>query len=403
MKLYLKFIFCFVFISGYAQADSIPTKEIKIFNTNYKEFEVVGNLIYAVTKGDSLIKIDFRAEKSRFITDKTFSICKRKNEVLGLNEDKQVFLVDKFEIIKVVDYELFKGIERKIFFTPYRIISYKDEYIIMSKSGIIYKNKLFRIPNKLSNFSVDKKRGFDEPNLMFLDNYDILWICFDNGEFGVDIVFFDLKSLKYSEYKYIYQSKPYLNENSTGYREKMKKKYPNKVKLKNGKILFKFPYNLPIHNPIKGIAQNKNGKILLVQSLMHMGLNGSLHFIEIENKYVKIFFLKDLIQYYEPFYEDAIFFNSTEEYLGGCAFNVFNDSFYFYTNNGFWRILKNENNYTKEFLFKPWINWTAGLPNALGYQMNVSKFEFISENEMVFLTTSNGIGYFNGKEVVYFR
>ena len=93
-----------------------------------------------------------------------------------------------------------------------------------------------------------------------------------------------------------------------------------------------------------------------------------------------------------------------EEYLGPIQINPFNKSVNYYSNLGFFKLEEFDDcNFSKKLLFRPWIYWTNGLPDAVGYQMNITKFEFISENELVFLTTNNGIGYYNGTEVKYFQ
>jgi hypothetical protein len=92
-----------------------------------------------------------------------------------------------------------------------------------------------------------------------------------------------------------------------------------------------------------------------------------------------------------------------KEYLGTNTFNIFDNSFYYYSDKGFLKIIKNGDKYSKQLFFKPLITWTAGLANSVGYQMNVIKFEFISEKEIIFLTLNNGIGYFDGETVKYFK
>ena len=60
-------------------------------------------------------------------------------------------------------------------------------------------------------------------------------------------------------------------------------------------------------------------------------------------------------------------------------------------------------NFSKVFIFKPWIGWSAKNENRIGYDVNVLKFEFNKKNELFFLTVNDGIGYLNGKSVKYFK
>lgn len=92
-----------------------------------------------------------------------------------------------------------------------------------------------------------------------------------------------------------------------------------------------------------------------------------------------------------------------QEYLGPTCFNPFDNSFYYYSDKGFFKISKDKDSYSKALVFKPKLKWTSGMAHSVGYQMSVKKFEFISSNELVFLTANNGIGYYNGKVVKYFK
>jgi hypothetical protein len=407
MKNIFSILFLFFSVSFFGQngveKDSIPTKEIKLFNTNYKEFEIIGNDVYAITKGDSLIRFNITTKEFSFILNKVHSITSNLKYIIGLNKENKVFKIENKNDVKIINSELFKGIKKLKHFRPYEIISFKNEYLIISQSGIIYKNKLYKIRSWLSNLSVSKKRGFNKPNLSFIDSNNLLWMCFDLGEFGQDIVFFDLEKHMYLELKHIFQKEPYFPEKSSEYKSKMMKSYPNKVKLIEDDLYYKFPYNLPIYCPIKGIAQNKEGKFLITQSLMHFMLSGGLLFMIENDNYTTSILLKNLVEYKEPFYEDFLNFNEAKEYIGTCTYNKFNDSFYYYSDNGFFKIIESDNNTKKELFFKPNLKWKFGLPNSLGYQMDVLKFEFISANEIIFLTSNNGIGYYDTNFVTYFQ
>ena len=70
---------------------------------------------------------------------------------------------------------------------------------------------------------------------------------------------------------------------------------------------------------------------------------------------------------------------------------------------GFFKIIKERDIYTKELFFAPKLFWKGGLEHSVGYQMSVIKFEFISKTELLFLTSNNGSGYFDGKLVKYFQ
>lgn len=400
--IFFSFSFSF-FGQNEAENDSMLIKKIKLFKTNYKEFEVIDNDVYAITKGDSLIRFNIMTNESNFILNKVTSISSDSNYIIGLDQENKVFKIENKNSIKIINSELFKGIKKQKYFRPYKILSFKSEYLIISQSGIIYRNKLHKNKNSISNFSVSKKRGIYKPDLSFIDSDNLLWLCFDRGEFGEDVVFFDLNSCKYFEIQKIYQKEPYYSESSLEYKMKMSKKHSDKIKLIDEQLYYKFPYNLPVYNPIKGIVQNNDGKYLITQSLMHSMTSSSIYFLTKKDNYTSHNFLKDLIEYREPFIEDIRENYIALEYVGNCTYNAFNNSFYYYSDKGFFKIIESKSKTEKELLFKPNLKWKFGLPNSMGYQMNIIKFEFISENEMIFLTSNNGIGYFNGTNVKYFQ
>lgn len=407
MKIYF-ILFCFtftnlIFSQTAIKKDSVPAKLIKIFNTNYKEFKMVGNDVYAITKGDSLVRFNIQTESRVFLLPKVISIAKSITDTyVGFNKNNIVFKIEE-DKVKFIDTIYFKGIEKIKNFVPYEIISYQNNYIVLTNCGIIFNKIRYKVNKRnVHNLSVSE-RLFDKPDLVYLDTKNRLWLCFDRGEFGESLVFFDLEKKKYFEHEYLSLKNSNYSNNSVEYALKMNKKYSNQTTLVGDKLLFKIPYNLPIFFPVKGIAQNENGKFLLTQSLMHFMLNGNLFFLNEENKYVNYTFLKKLVEYEEPFDENSHHFNSTLEYVGGCTFNNFDNFFYYYTNRGFFKIIETDKGVDRELYLKPMIKWDFGLPNSLGYQMNVTKFEFISEKELVFLTTNNGIGYYNGTEVKYFQ
>ena len=84
--------FNFFFAQTTIERDSVFAKNIKIFNTNYKEFEVVGNDIYAITKGDSLIKFNINSINHKVVSESVVSFVKNdKNKIYYLDVKGNVF------------------------------------------------------------------------------------------------------------------------------------------------------------------------------------------------------------------------------------------------------------------------------------------------------------------------
>lgn len=414
MKKTILFLF-FVSFSVSQTKDSVYAKKINAFNTNYKEFEVVGNIIYALTNGDSLISINLVNDKSLFKKNNIKSITKSKNNKIYVLTDKGELLLKKNNK-KYIVIDTFEGI-------PYKILmDKKDDFIIFSSKYVRYKNKNY-IPQKDSPLFRKAGRVRSSSTLIpadvyYVDNKNIVWFGYDAGEWGGDICFFDLNSKLFYDDKSL---SSFFNDKYDRWPKndyELLKEYPNEVKIIEGDTIIRFPLDLYISN-IKGITQNKNDDFYIATSLMHFSIESNLSKL---NKTKEIeFYLKHNISnvlghkvyeektenYYDndgniktmnvPRWEESL------EYLGSVTFNPFNKHVYYYTNNGFWKLIENKSNISKEFIFKPWISWKAGMPDAVGYQMNVSKFEFINENKIVFLTSNNGIGYFDGEKVKYFK
>jgi hypothetical protein len=407
MKYKIALVFLLFFNFFFAQTaikqDSVFAKKIKLFNTNFKEFEVVGNYIYATTKGDSLIVFNLRNDKITKIISGVVSITKNSNnEIVFINKQN-----------KIIHYKTGKKKQIKIQFEPYILILDKNNNpIVISDKGLVYNDTIFeplKIQNKHLFYRIksrdDYRQVFKKPDLVFLDSKNRLWLTYDRGEFGEDILFFDIEKKVFfrDNYLFVFSNYSYEKADRGKYFEDLKKTYPDKIKTTETDTLFKFPNQLPISIPIRGIVE-KDAKFFVSQSLIHFSINSHLFLLYDFDKedFYKSFDLTKTLLEFERYnqYEPDLHVN---EFLGPLHLNKFNKSIYYYSDKGFFKIIEDNGKYDKEFIFKPLINWSATNRNNLGADINVTKFEFISEKELVFLTTNNGIGYYNGTEVKYFQ
>lgn len=396
MKFYLSLIFCFAIILNYGQNDSITAKEVRIFNSNYKEFEVVGSVVYSVTKNNNLVVFDLLSNKIINTRSNVVSITKsRNNEIFYITTENKVISDKKTEIIS------------NFVSNPYKLLLDKtNSPIIISDKGLIYKGKLYEPKNIEYNYRFygiksikDKTRVFENPDLVYLDKKERLWLTYDRGEFGEDVLFFDLNKKVFFEEGYLMIDADYQYNDEKRYLGKLIKTFPDKIKVTEKDTLYKFPYQMPIRHPIRGIVE-KEGKFFISQSLLHFVVTSNfsiLYDFDSDEFYKSEEIECQLLECDEFSYFGA------NEFLGPISLNKFNNSIYYYSHKGFFKIIESENIFQKEFIFRPWILWSATNRNNIGYDINITKFEFIAENELVFLTTNNGIGYFNGKEVVYFK
>ncbi len=404
MKKTLFFSFFLFSVFSFSQQkekkDSIPATQIKLLNTNYKDFVIVNKSVYAITKGDSLISINLVNNKILFIQNKIKSISKsKKNKIVALTDTGEVLLQKDKSKFNLVD--TFEGIPYKI------LIDKNNDFIIISSKYVRYKNENF-VPEKDS--PMYRKAGRVRPSsalipidVFYIDNENRIWLGYDAGEWGGDICFFDLNTKTFYTDKSLSSIFDDKHERLPKNDLELLNEYPGKVKVIDKDTLIKFPYQLYISN-IKGVSQNRDGDFFISESLMHFSVSGGLTILKKTefDDYYKNVSLDCILE------KDSIInvkgnYKFLNEYIGTNTINKFNNSFYYYSDKGFFKIIRNNNKYSKDFIFKPLIYWTAGLPDAVGYQMSVIKFEFISEKEIVFLTSSNGIGYFDGKTVKYFK
>lgn len=392
-----------LFSQNEEKRDSIRATQIDILKTDYKDFIIIDKIIYAVTKGDSLVSLNPINEKFNIIETDVLAIAKNsKKRIIVARKDGHIREQDKRG--KFIEKLLVKDKVRRIF------LDKNDEYVLITSKNIQYKKQIFS-PEKDSpmyksgvSTAINGLLSFD---YYFLDKEEYLWFAHDGGEWGGDVCFFNLKTKQFIydsdltlgfEKKYSMSKKEYFQE--------LQKTYSDYIKIEKNDTIYKFPYNLNISSGMKGVAYDNEGNLFISSSGMHFFVDGDI--IQISKSKIKGFYKSCscnsvLNQVTKVDIRGKIIDRQIQEYLGPISFNKYNNKTYYYSNKGFFKLSGNRCEMTKEFVFKPWIYWTSGLLNAVGYQMNVIKFEFISEKEMVFLTQKDGIGYFNGKSIKYFK
>ena len=91
------------------------------------------------------------------------------------------------------------------------------------------------------------------------------------------------------------------------------------------------------------------------------------------------------------------------QYIGPAAFNTYNGSIYYYSQDGFFRgdIRKDLSHpWSWQLIIKPKLSWEWGQSNAVGSPMNVKKIVIIDKDRFAFLPAQGGIGYYDGSKVV---
>lgn len=395
---FLSFSFSF-FGQNEIEKDPVPIIDVKLFNTNYKEFEVFGNDVYAITKGDSLVRFNLLTNTKLLIENNVISFSKTTTKKLIIvKKNGQIINLDN-------NRNVLDNINEKVYF----IKSINDSsFIAVTEKGIYLNKNYYKSKN---NYRIWKPKDKESKDSIFIKptsifkSKDKLWLNFEFGESGSSLLIFDINEKAFNNqnllsgywYEQILGNFEYKNQID----EYLKKEHPYIFKNKNSLDLL-FPNGLPVKH-IKGIAFDDKNAVFFSQSLIHFLVSGDLFkietYVENEKEYYKINSVSKVLEMITN--ENKT--KSLNEYIGTCSYNNFNNSFYYYSDKGFFKIIEKEDKTEKELFFKPNLKWDFGLSNALGYQMNVLKFEFISENEMIFLTSNNGIGYFNGTKVKYFQ
>lgn len=394
MKLLYFILFCSVLASSQTNRDSVKATAYKVLETQYKDFLFYKNDLYALTKGDSLAVIDTLNGNLKYIEKnvKAIALDKKQNFIYV----KDSYLLD-FNTKAKISEDTIRGQLFNLMFDK------ENNYLVASSKGFVYKDKIYK-PGKTKfgqHQMLKADLGVYEADVYFIDSKNRLWIGFDYGEFGGLLTIFDLDTKQFIDAEelyglYIDKHWPVKNydiiNNSLLYKE-----FAHLIDKQNGEYYYKFPYQIDVTH-IKGIVEDAQGNYYLSESLMHLGL--------LEGQILKLspvskpdFYKKDK---FSLFKKDK--YGNIKEYIGTLAYNKYTNAVYYYSDQGFFKIIRTrEGNYTKQFVLKPWIMWRGGLRYSVGYQMNVTKFDFINYESFFFLTPNDGIGYYNGKEIKYFK
>ncbi len=198
------------------------------------------------------------------------------------------------------------------------------------------------------------------PSTLLINSKDDIWLGFSGGEWGGDIIIFSTNELRYKKFRDEYKEHCYLR---------------------------------PVRSFLE-IDSNMHAST----SLQHMSIITS-----------SIIRLNDTCKYIfeSPSGEDGSenLFNKEELYIGPSIFNKTDSSIYFYSQFGIFKGNINNNlnkleNWQRKLETK--FMWNYGMPDAVGYGMNVSKM-FFENNKLFLLSPNNGILIWDGKQSVLLK
>jgi hypothetical protein len=352
---------------GISLNDSIDTEILAKTNINYFAYTITDNYLYVINDSGNVVIWDInKYDTIRFLdADTSFRFT-----CITKNKQNEIFLgTDEGEIYKFThgsfDLQKFLTLKKKyyihdIFFNSrnemFLIIPWvvydpiKDKYwnkFIHPPTGMLYRKKV------LFFFKKETNKYCFLPDYTYIDKEDKIWMIKNEGEWGGDIQLFDTKKKKCLKLKY------------------------DSLEL----------------NPFQSVFEDNDKNIYLSSGIQHMSSSGCIDKIDSNHHVIRIFDSED---YATPW--------GDELFIGPGTFNKFDSCIYFASSFGFFKtnLKLLENHIMPAHLFSPLLTWSYG-NMACGYAMPVKRMEFISDNKLIFLTTNNGIGIYDGKKLVFLK
>ncbi len=355
-------LFLSIVLDSSAQTDSL-----KKVNPSFTKMLIGTENIYALNSSGQLFAWDLKNLIRTFTSDTTVkytSIAKDKSNKIYLGTAKgKIFTINKNDYSIDLHLELKKDYSvTDIFFNtsdeiflivPYAVYDpVKDKHwtdFEHQPNGMIVSKRFLFIFRKRTN------QYFDMPQYTFIDSQDRIWMTKSFGEFGGSVQIFDTR--KRTE----------LNAD---------------IDSLNFGLLFP-----------KSVFEDKSQNIYITSGLQHFMKSGDIFRIK-NNLATKIYDSEDFrdTRNNNPF-GGGIF-------IGPGAYNSFDNKIYFATTEGFYRAsIPNEGRIENpELIFKPELLWDRE-PLAIGVSMSIKKLEFTDDQRLVFLTSNNGIGIYDGTEL----
>lgn len=355
--------------------------------SKYTDIKTSGDMVYALTRSNKIVAWDVKKDTILFVQKDVACIGIKNNGTIA-----QIATDGNIKEYNGSDWTTLGKAEGKPFALVY---TSKNKHVAITSRGIYY-NKRFFLPtesNRIGNGELSlSKKSLDEPSLVYIDNQDRLWITYNLGHFNDAYVFDTNKSLFVrdkilfvkDEKKEVDWDK-YIKE----YRNKQLKKYPFFVKKSGNDIVYKFPSEMPISYGIKSIAQDKKGSYYFSEGLAFSNKTGFFCYEK-----------SNIPDFYRPKENIEKSLKQEGEILGPLVYNKFNDTFYYYSNMGFFQTSIGSSRTAKELIIDPNVLLYEGMiEHVYGHLMNVTKFEFLDKNRFVFLTTEYGFGYYDGENL----
>lgn len=254
---------------------------------------------------------------------------------------------------KRIAYILFNSMNELFLIVPKAVYDpIKEEYWVHFKQN---NDELFRS---------DGPGLFLMPEYVFMDSRDVLWMTSSFGEWGGTIQRFDSKNRRI------------INDPLDSLR-----------------------YGLGC---LRSVFEGESGHIYITTGLQHFVKSGNIYLVK-NNVAQRVYdheHFKDTTQFAEVDSRGIVHIVAKSDggiFVGPGAYNKSNKRIYFASSEGFFSVAasKGEIISAQEFIFKPNLLW-ENEPLAIGVDMTIKKVDFTDDNRLLFLTSNNGIGIYDG-------
>lgn len=323
----------------------------------YKDILVSNNIVWALTSQGTIRLFD--ATNANEIKNNVSA----DTGIILINHDKAGNIVTANKRKEIKKYDQNKKVWEviaKYNAEPFSILfNSRGSCFSITAKGIqdLTIRKLF-FSNKSANNQLRLKDQWGKPYCTYIDQNDIIWLGFGYGEWGGNLIAFDSNKKIFLDLSHV-----------------------------------DFEISL---SPIKSFFEDSTS-LYISAGLDHMTTSGSI--IKLNNLKAEAVY-KSESHWVDPEKRDSMIYG---EYIGPATFNPYNNSIYFYSQNGIFigdksKDLSKSENWKK--VVSPELNWTNGQPDAVGSPMNVLKLCIVDNTKLVFLSQHNGIGFYDGQKLI---
>ena len=358
-RLYLIILLCIA--SLYLQAQIITEMPIDA-DIVYTDFVIRGNQLWALTPAGKVkvfdvstgallpVKINTGSKILQLAKDRTGNI------ILGDNSNT-IYEIDSLSGEQTELYSFYNKLKGIIF------NSHGNCFLLTNKGIYDCERQRNYFPEKLGNVQIRRgKEWFKEP-VYIADKNDNIWVGFGYGEWGGELFVFNTNTGKFVD------------------------------SLQNRLSIIQYPVN--------AIFEGED-RVFVNLGLMHFYITGSV--VAVKDLIARVLFLSETRQAYRDTTFQAPMIPG--EYIGAGAYNPADKNIYFHSQNGIFKgnpdsDLSKIESWTN--VLKPSLQWGSGQPDAVGASINVTKMAFTNSGKLVFLAPLDGIGIFDGKDLIMIK